>query len=248
MCCALLLLLLSIVELLLVCCTAAFALLPHHQNSLGLTPKSPPSPHVRQRRASQTSSPVPIPPFTTPPRHLPLPQQSPPNPPSVSSPLHPTHPSCLKREWLDEGFRVTGQRVFCAYSRRPSCISCIPRVDPQSTVSYYFLHFPPVAWNSIFHFSQYDGTKQSPMPFVPHLSSIASSKVVSSFIRGVAVSLFFPATRVVAIGGVFDCRGIYHPVPASAFFLGRDPEGRDEVICGWCGRELGSWDLSECRM
>jgi len=53
-----------------------------------------------------------------------------------------SHPSfCLKAEWLDKGFRVTGQRVFCAYSRRPSCTSCIPRVDPSRLYHDSFLHF-----------------------------------------------------------------------------------------------------------
>lgn len=53
------------------------------------------------------------------------------------------------------------------------------------------------------------------------------------FIRGALFRSFFAQTRVFAIGGVFDCRGIHYSLPASACFLGRDPKRRDGVI--WVG-------------
>jgi hypothetical protein len=64
--------------------------------------------------------------------------------------------------------------------------------------------------------------------------------VASSFIRGALFRCFFEQTRVFAAGGVFDCRGIYHPLLASACFLGRDPKRRDEVI--WVGGWIGVLD------
>jgi hypothetical protein len=107
-----LLLLLSILSCCLWC--AAPAVLPHHQNSLGLNP-------LRRPFHTNVAKPSSIPPSQRPHANshpLPPPPKRPPNPPSQSGPLHPTRPSRSKHEWLCAGFRLSGQRVFCAYSRR----------------------------------------------------------------------------------------------------------------------------------
>ncbi|KAN0090427.1 hypothetical protein V8E51_019006 [Hyaloscypha variabilis] len=69
-------------------------------------------------------------------------------------------------------------------------------------------------------FLQYDGTKQTPVPFIPHMAPICSFKVVSSFIR----------------------------MPANACFLGWDPDGRDEVkwwVVWATTRFLGSVEMQD---
>jgi hypothetical protein len=141
---------------------------------LASTPKSLRRPMRANTAPPKTSSPASHPAFTTPPRHLLLPPKSLPIPPSESSPLHFTHPSCLKHEWLDTGFRVTGQRVFCAYSRRPSCTSCIPRVDPSLCI-ICISYTSSRSLELDLSFLQYDGTKRTPVPFIPHMASICSS-------------------------------------------------------------------------
>ena len=126
MCCALLLLV-SILKLLLVeLLSSGCRIIKTH--SLGITPKMLRRPFRANTALRKTSS---HPAFTKRPHAISHSPKSPPNPPSESSSLHLPHPSCLKAEWLDKGFRVTGQRVFCAYSRRHTCTSCIPRVDPS---------------------------------------------------------------------------------------------------------------------
>lgn len=104
-----LLLLLSILSCCLWCVAAA--VLPHHQNSLGLNP-------LRRPFHTNIAKPPPSRLHHAPHGKSLHPPKSPPNPPSQSSPLHPTHPSNSKHEWLCVGFRLSGQRVFCAYSRR----------------------------------------------------------------------------------------------------------------------------------
>jgi hypothetical protein len=96
------------VLLLVMCCSRRAA-----ASSELAWPQPTPSPLPYQHR--KTSS---IPPSQRPHGKSHHPPKSPPNPPSQSSPLHPTHLSRSNHEWLCVGFRLSGQRVFCACSRR----------------------------------------------------------------------------------------------------------------------------------
>jgi ssDNA-binding Zn-finger/Zn-ribbon topoisomerase 1 len=119
------------------CCCSRLALLPRYHSFawFGRTPKSatvgPPYQH-RTKSPSRLQN--------SPPHAMSPTSKSPPYPPSGSSTLHPTHHSCSKHEWLDAEFRRTGQRVFCACSRRPSCIHVS---IPSPLCTYSFLHFLP---------------------------------------------------------------------------------------------------------
>jgi hypothetical protein len=102
------------------------------------------------------------------------------NPPSQSSPLHPTHRSRWKAEWPLAGFRLSGQRVFWNMHRRPSCITCRSPVYSEY-ISSYILPTPATPLRS-----HADWKKRNPLPsyHTYHLfSSLGGNKVLYVALR-----------------------------------------------------------------